>query len=347
MTGLTRNAGSIVGMGQVMLAAALWATVGVATRIVPDASLLSASVLGLARMAFGGLAILCIACLATPDLFRALRRLSPGRLVEFALSSAVFQVCLFQSFVLLGVTTTVVVTVCLPPLISAATLQLRGVCPLSRGTVLALGLAVSGVVVFGSGELSGTISGTRLAGMGVAVLAAVAFVRMSSAARVLTREAGPLVVAGVGLSLASLVLAASLPMTGLQAPLAAAPVTGPMIALVLYLGLGPTALAYLLYCSGIAKCRSTSVGLTASMLEPAIAALLAYALLHETLSAQEVIGCGLIFLGMLSLWWTERRAPAVVPPGGPVDGQQDRQRYLLKDPLGQDPRQAALVPGNG
>ena len=48
-----------------------------------------------------------------------------------------------------------------------------------------------------------------------------------------------------------------------------------VLGLLLYLGLAPTALGYLAYCSGTARCRSANVGLIATMVEPAIAAVLA------------------------------------------------------------------------
>jgi uncharacterized membrane protein len=75
---------------------------------------------------------------------------------------------------------------------------------------------------------------------------------------------------------------------------------------ILYLGLGPTALAYVLFCSGMARCRSANVGLIASMVEPAFAALLAWLLLNERLSATEVFGCALVMLAMLILCKSER-----------------------------------------
>ena len=72
-----------------------------------------------------------------------------------------------------------------------------------------------------------------------------------------------------------------------------------LLALLAYLGLGPTALAYLCYCGGIARCSSTCAGLIASMVEPAIAAFLAVWLLGERLSPATGIGCGLLMLAMV------------------------------------------------
>jgi hypothetical protein len=63
--------------------------------------------------------------------------------------------------------------------------------------------------------------------------------------------------------------------------------------LVAYLGLLPTALAYLCSCSGMAKCRTPVVGRVASMIEPLLAALL----LGERISPGTVGGCALLIGG--------------------------------------------------
>jgi drug/metabolite transporter (DMT)-like permease len=55
----------------------------------------------------------------------------------------------------------------------------------------------------------------------------------------------------------------------------------------------------------MARCRSMGAGLTASMLEPAIAALLATRLLQERLSQGERLGCLLMALAILVLMRTE------------------------------------------
>ncbi len=130
---------------------------------------------------------------------------------------------------------------------------------------------------------------------------------MTSAARALARQAGPMVVAGVGLSLSGLLLA----VVGLAAGSPMLPhvygADGTMLGLIAYLGLGPTALAYVLYCAGMARCRSAHVGLVASMIEPALAAVLAGVLLHETLTLVQFAGCLLLMLAMVVLWQGERR----------------------------------------
>ncbi len=55
------HGGSSAGVIQVMIAAALWATVGVASKLVPATETLSDLALGVSRLAVGGPVILAIA----------------------------------------------------------------------------------------------------------------------------------------------------------------------------------------------------------------------------------------------------------------------------------------------
>lgn len=300
-----RRRGSVLGIGQVMLAAGLWSTVGVATELVPAAKALPQDMLGMARMLIGGPAILLLAVLVLRGSLRPLLSLDPRRLVDFAAGAAVFQLCLFKAFELLGVTATVFFTVCLPPMIGATWEMLRGRQRQEAGSLLALGLAVAGLVVFAGWMPGAPVDRQSALGLAVAVVGSVAFVVMTGAARALAQAANPLLVAGAGLCLAGVMLG----LVGLVlggAP-AGAPALGWEVAgLLLYLGLGPTALAYVVYCAGMARCRTANVGLIAAMVEPALAAWLAHLLIGERLSAEEIVGCALVMLAMLVLWRSER-----------------------------------------
>lgn len=296
-----------LGVLQVMLAALLWGTVGVSTQLLAPDRTLPQELLGLARMALGGPAILLVVVLLAKGNLRQMARLHPGWLAAFALGCAVFQVCLFRSFALLGVTVTVFVTVCLPPMIATGLTLLSGRRDANAGVLLSLALAGTGLWLFAA-------DGAGLAGLGaggglaVACLASVAFVVMSAAARRLSRDAGPLVVAGAGLSLSAVLLFCLQPLLAAPSGAGQAVADWHVVALVLYLGLGPTACAYVLYCSGMARCRSVNLGLVASMVEPAFAALLAWAFLNEKLTSAGLTGCALVMLAMVVLWAGERRA---------------------------------------
>ena len=230
-----------------------------------------------------------------------------GGFLSFGLSCAIFQIGLFRSFSLLGVTITVFLTVCLPPILAVGWSMWRRTENLSKHVYSAIGMAVVGLIAFSSTAAASGEVPKILLGLAFSLVASVAFVTMSHAARGLSRNHPPLLVAGLGLTFAAVFLA---PATYLMVPVGLRELTtklmNPQYASVLiYLGLVPTALAYVCYCSGMARCRSAVAGLVASMIEPAVAAGLAFLFLAEVLSPWEVMGCVLLFFAMLTLWLDE------------------------------------------
>ncbi len=309
LQGARNNA--ILGIGQIMLAAALWSTVGVATELVPAAKAVPQEVLGTARMLIGGVAILLVLVFGLRGSLRPALSLDPRGLVDFAAGAAVFQLCLFKSFELLGVTATVFFTVCLPPVISQLWDMLRHRRAHGAETLQALSMAVMGLVVFAGWEPGTIMDWQTMQGLAVAVLGSVAFVIMTAAARSLSQVVSPMLVAGVGLCLAGVLLAVVGVLLAGEDIAAPPAMDWQVVGLLVYLGLGPTALAYVLYCTGMARCRTANVGLVASMVEPALAALLAWLLIGELLSAQELAGCLLLMLAMVALWHGEQRRATV------------------------------------
>ena len=295
------------GIAQVMLAAALWGTVGVSTKLVTSVAMLPQEVLGFARLAIGGPVLLLLVAVIARSSLRTALAFNPFWLLCFAAGCAVFQVCLFQAFVLLEVTTTVFITVCLPPVMSMTVSLLSGHRSVTPGGLAALAIAILGIAIFTVSGFKSLEGATRIHGLALAVIASAAFVLMSSASRQLTKTASPLLVAGTGLTLSALVLLVMLSFWRFDAVASAAAIQWDTLWLIIYLGIGPTALAYVLYCSGMSQCRSTSLGLVASMFEPAFAALLAWFLLNERLSPAEFLGCALVMFAMLILWESERR----------------------------------------
>jgi DME family drug/metabolite transporter len=296
------------GVVLVLFAAALWATVGVGARLVPAATVYPPEFLGFARTAIAGPVILSIALVALGPRAALGQRPAFGDLVLFAASNAVFQIGLFRSFAALGVNVTVFLTVCLPPVLALLRDLVRQREPVARGSFLALALAVAGLVLIAADRNAGPAAPPSSDGLAAAILASVAFVTMSDAARSLSRRTPPLMIAGLGLSLSSAIILTLLPFIS-TIRLASLPeaLSDPTILwLAVYLGLGPTALAYVCYCKGIAACRSALVALIASMIEPAIATGLALWVLTDRPFAPETLGCAVLMLAMLVLWHSER-----------------------------------------
>lgn len=298
----------VSGLVLVMLAAALWATVGVASELFPKGRALPDEVYGFVRTAIAGPALLLCALVAGGAGQIRPRAGSVRGFLVFGLCCALFQIGLFRSFTYLGVTVTVFLTVCLPPVIAVGWSLLRRTERPSRDLLAAMGLAVVGLAAFVLPVDTGGAGGGMASGVGpglaFSVMASVAFVAMSHAGRALCAEHRPLLVAGLGLSLTAVVLA---PVAVVMWPAAwgwagVARVDWRDAGMLVYLGLVPTALAYLCYCSGMARCRSALAGLVASMIEPAVAAGLAFLFLREVLGLWEVAGCVLLFFAMLVLW---------------------------------------------
>lgn len=297
------------GIGMVMMAAALWATVGVAVQITPEAGRIPEMVLAAARTGIAGPMLLAVWGLGLGGRVAELCRLSPGPLVVFAVASTVFQIFLFRCFAELGVTAAVFLTVCLPPVLAWTWSVLRGRGGLSGQSALALALALGGMALVSLGGRDGAAPGNiAFQGLVSGVLASIAFVAMSFAAAALSRRSRPILVAGAGLTLSAGILAGLALALGefrLDGTLSDITGSGPIL-LVLYLGLLPTALAYLCYCTGMARCRTPVVGLVASMIEPLLAALLAALLLGEQVFATMTFGCALLMAAMVLLWRSER-----------------------------------------
>lgn len=293
----------------VMCAATLWATVGVASRLFPQDISVTDEAYGFIRTAVAGPCLLLIWGLSGRAVLNWPRLRSLPDFMVFGICCAIFQIGLFRSFTLLGVTVTVFITVCLPPVIAVVWGLWRQPGAVSRSVLTALLLAVAGLTAFSSTGFHGGNFHHVLIGLTFSTTASVAFVLMSTAARKLASEHPPLLIAGFGLSLASLLLAA---MVVVATPMAWEPLghalaqwqTGSYL---LYLGLVPTALAYFLYCTGMARCRTAAGGLVASMIEPAVAAGLALLFLREWLSFWELTGCLMLFGAMLVLWQEEQR----------------------------------------
>ncbi|RWM10422.1 DMT family transporter [Mesorhizobium sp.] len=302
--------GHLSGLALVMCAAAFWAAVGVVSRLVPPEFAIPDEVYGFARTIVAGPAMLLMALVTgSTRKVKASVSGSSGFLL-FGISCAIFQVCLFRSFTLLGVTITVFLTVCLPPVI-AVFWSLRKIGePISRQVLLALAISTMGLLAFVSID---TASGHPLdltLGLALSLLASAAFVLMTNAARSLSVDYSPIFVSGLGLVIASLVLA---PAAMTIAPhglmhLRAAMGDWRSLSVLIYLGLGPTALAYVCYCAGMARCRSAVAGLVASMIEPAVAAGLAFLFLNETLTAWQTLGCLMLLTAIVILWLDEQRS---------------------------------------
>lgn len=307
------------GLALVMLAAALWATVGVASELMPHDLAVPDEVYGFTRTAVAGPALLLFALVAGGAANVLPRKGSWRQFLLFGVCCAVFQIGLFRSFSLIGVTVTVFLTVCLPPVLAVAWSVWRSREKVSKQIFSAMLMAIVGLIAFTGTGAAGDGPADVVLGLGFSLAASVAFVVMSHAARRLATDHSPLLVSGLGLSITAVMLA---PLALFMSPESWNAVPEALTdwrssGVLLYLGLVPTALAYVCYCSGMARCHTAVAGLVASMIEPAVAAGLAFLFLREILSPWEVMGCVLLFFAMLTLWLDEKPEGGNEPDTGP------------------------------
>ncbi|MCF1708483.1 DMT family transporter [Tabrizicola sp. J26] len=296
------------GLLLVMLAAALWATVGVAVGMM-DSHRLGADTLGFVRTLIGA-AVLLAAAVATGGVPRGMR-LPALPLLVFGIGAAIFQVCLFRAFREVGVTITVTVTVCLPPLILAvadAMFARRLPCALVTTALVVAGAGVAAILLPGSE--AHLLRPVNAGGWILLLTASFAFAGVAASARRLSGVVPPLFGTGLGLAICTVLLAGHALIGGSLDMAQVATLERRDLAILLYLGLFATGGAYLAFAVGIRLCRSSTSGLVASMIEPAIAAALAAALLGEFLRPMELVGCAGVITAMVLIWRAETRPAA-------------------------------------
>lgn len=261
--------------------AALWGTLG------PAASLLASD----ERLAVGGirLAIGAVTLLA----LSGGRRWRPARhgkdllpLLGGAVGVAGFQATYFAAVGSSGVAVSTAVGIGLSPFLTGVWTAISTRRPPSVGWLAGTFLAAGGLflLAFGGGAAA-TVSPTGLA---LSVSAAAFFSLQAVSMHALTtRHAGIAPIAAM-FALGSLLL---MPIT--IATATPGLLTVKAVACLLYLGIVPGALAYWLFSRGI-RHLGAPAAVTISLLEPAGAAVIAAAVLHEHVSPAQWLGIGLI-----------------------------------------------------
>ncbi len=296
-----------------LAAAAAWGSTGTAAHFAP-AGVSSASV-GAARIALGG-ALLFALAVRTSDSRRTVAHLAAGgdqpwrARAAIALAAAAvagYQVCFFTAVRVTGVAIGTVVAIGGAPVLTGLLTRLTGGAPLGRRWIMATTAAVAGCVVLVTG---GRAAGVHPEGVLLALAAGLCYaVYAVVAARLITRGNPETAVMGLLFGGAAVLL---LPV--LVASPAGWLATGRGLAVVGYLGVVTTAVAYLLYGSGL-RTVTAPMAVTIGLAEPAVAALLGLIVLSERLSVTAVIG--LILIGLALIGLTGGRTSAPLPSGPP------------------------------
>jgi DME family drug/metabolite transporter len=290
--------GEAYGSACVLAAALLWGTTGTAAALAPGVGSLA---VGAAAMGVGGL-LQAAAALRTIRAHRAGLAAQWRTLAVSAVAVAVYPLAFYSSMRLAGVAVGTVVSIGSAPMAAALIERAVDHEPLSRRWALGATVGVLGVLALalaraGGEEAASGGSGMQpVLGIALGLLAGLTYALYSwGAARAMRRGVPSRPVMGAVFGIGGVLLLPVLPLTG--APIVA---SWPNFAVVAYLAVVPMFLGYVLFGRGLAAVpASTATSLT--LLEPAVAAVIAVLVLHERLPALGWVGMGVLLASLVVL----------------------------------------------
>ena len=271
----------------VILAAVLWGTGGTAQALAPGAA--DPLSVGVVKIGIGGTALLAYAVFSGGWTKGASAGWRPASMLACAALIAAYQALFFSGIALTGVALGTIASIGSLPVWAGLIDLLFGRRPDARWLgATALALAGSALLIGAGGPVS-----VKPLGVIFCVASGGGVVAFTTIAKGLLVDRPHSVVLGVAFSLGAVLLSPALLFSDpawLLSP------TG--LAVALELGLGATALAYILFARGLAHVR-VSTAATLSLAEPLTAALLGVFVLGERIPPAAMGGAGLILLGLL------------------------------------------------
>ena len=281
----------------IVAAAVTWGTTGATMKLVAAGSPMSPLLVGLLRVGFAA-PCLWLAARWLEGPVRLPERGDGARVVVAGLAMGAFQACYFWGVAKTSVAVGSLIAICSAPLIITVLAALFLGERIDGRTWAALVVGITGTALLTAGPrgLSELPSGFA-AGVTLALGAGLAYAVYAVAVKSLVHRAPPLTVAALTFSVAALFL---LPALLLEWPTADARAW----ALLAYLGVVPTAAAYIIYMIGLRTTRVTVSGVL-TLVEPLTATTLGVLFFGDRLGLIGAVGAMLLISAVLSL--TTRR----------------------------------------
>lgn len=278
----------------VLFAALCFGTTGTAQALGPNASPVA---VGAARIVLGGALLVLVAVVMARRSGRSAAR--PRPMLFAGLAVAAYQLCFFAAVADTGVAVGTVVALGSAPALAGALERAVLGTPLSRRWAGCTALAAAGVLLLVAGGREATVSAP---GILLAVGAGAGYAGYTVAAkRRLDAGQTPEAVMGGAFGTGAVLL---LPVLLVAGPGFLA--SGGGLALVAFLGIVPTALAYVLFARGLRRLAAGEVA-TLTLAEPLTAAALGAVVLGERPGAIAVAGAALVLAGLVALALPGRR----------------------------------------
>jgi DME family drug/metabolite transporter len=287
--------------------ALLWGTTGVAVRIIAQRCDLTAAPIGCLRAAVAAVLVALLLRGRAGPVVAALRQ-RPVRLLVCGAGFGAYQGLYFLGVQDVGVGVSTLVSLGIAPvaLTIGAALHRRAV-P-SPGSLAVLTCAVGGLVLISLGSPSG-LGPHPVLGILASVGSGLGYAGTTALSRRLA-DLDPLVVTGITSGVGAVLLLPLALVAGLSWPADAIASWW-----LVYIGMVPTVLAYWLFLRGL-RTTSAEVAGVLTLLEPLAATFLAAGILHEPLTAAEIIGALLMLLAIGGLYL--RPPDTTLPQGGEV-----------------------------
>lgn len=294
----------LLGLALVSVAAVSWGTTGSVMTLLGRDGTSSPLLVGWARMAGAAPCLLLATWLARSGSARAggecrmhpRSALDGAKTAMLGVAMAAYQLCYFWAVPRTGVALTALLAICSAPIMitAGATLALKE--RPTRLTLIALVLAVCGTAMVLAGPPATAARPQDFtAGAVAAVGAGLSYAVYAVTAKGLLQRAAPLPLAAITFTLAALLLTPALAVE----PDALTQLTAGWPLLV-YLGVVPTAAAYVVFGAGLRRVPATAAGI-ATLLEPLTAAALGVLVFGERLGAVGLIGATLLLSGLVLL----------------------------------------------
>jgi len=285
-----------------VFAAILWGTVGVSSALLNRIEKTPPLTVGFLRLAFSSPFLLGLAWFVTKDNpFKARWRDLPY-FAAMGLAMAGYQVFYFFAIPISSVTLVVVIALCSAPLIVALMSIVIFKERLTRKLLVAMVLALAGtaLLAFGGGS-SGGGGSDYLLGAVLALGAGFSYSCFAICSKLATQhtQATSSQTVALAFTIGALIL---LPLAAVSGNLKLELAPGVWL-IAAYMGLVPTGLAYVIFQNALKTASATAASIV-TLLEPAVAALLSWLLLAESVSLLTVIGA-VMLVG--SVWLLSRR----------------------------------------
>ncbi len=297
-----RGAAPPVGVGGILLAAALWALVGLITKRLYAIAPISPLDVGALRLLLAAPALLALSAALERPSWRIPRR-DWWIFGLYGLATAAYQLCFLAALTSTTVTAATLLLTTAPIFVALLAAIFLGERPTAgRAALLAVAVAGAGMVVLGSGDAAGGAPGflglhpAALRGDALALGAALAYASYYLFSSVLGGRYGGAQVMGVAIGVGACLLLPVAVVTGRLLPTALT-LTAEGWTLILLVALGSTALAYAIYGWAMRRTPATLASV-AALVEPAIAAGLAWRFLGERLAPIGLVGGALLLGGI-------------------------------------------------